>query len=95
MIYTPFFYSEQVLVGNGITCFGNGITSLTIFGIKHKIIIYFHSFFSATLQNTMTSCSTKKQLYWPIIVHTVRISHLIQDQSKAVIEVIIFNSTMA
>ena len=77
----PFFYSEQVLVGNGITCYGNGITSLTIFGIKHKIIIDTNFFFSARLQNTITSCSTKKkkQLYWPIIVHTVqrRISHLI------------------
>ena len=44
-------------------------------------------FFSARLQNTITSCSTKKQLYWPITVHKVQrcTSHLIQDQLKAVI----------
>ena len=60
MIPIPFYYSEQVLVGNGITCNSNGITSLTIFGIKHQIIIA-HFFFSARLQNTITSCSTKKK----------------------------------
>ena len=52
MIYILFFYSEQVLVGNGITCYGNGMTSLTIFGIKHKIIIDTHFSFSTKLQNT-------------------------------------------
>ena len=60
MIHIPFYYSEQVLVGNGITCNSNGITSLTIFGIKHQIIIDAHFFFSARLRNTITSCSTKK-----------------------------------
>ena len=82
--------SEQVLVGNGITCYSNGITRLTIFWIKHKIIIATIFFFSSILQNTITSCSTKKQLYRPIIVHTVQrsISHLFQDQSKAVIELL-------
>ena len=61
MIYIPFFYSGQVLVGNGIACYGNGITSLTIFGIKHQIIIDTHFFFSARLHNTITSCSTIKK----------------------------------
>ena len=61
MIYIPFFYSEQVWVGNGITCYGNGITSLTFFGIKHKIIIDTHLFFSARLQITITSCSNNKK----------------------------------
>ena len=55
-ICVPFFYNEQVSVGNGITCYGNGIacygngitcygngiTSLTVFGIKHQIIIDTH-----------------------------------------------------
>ena len=39
MICIPFFCSEQVLVSNGIVCYGNGITSRTVFRIKHHIII--------------------------------------------------------
>ena len=56
MICITFFYSEQVLIGNGITCYGNRITSLAIFGIKYLIIIDTNFFFSAKLQNTITSC---------------------------------------
>ena len=70
-------------LGGGITCYGNKIT---IFGIKHEIIIDTGFSSSARLQNTCSN--SKMQLYW--IVYTVQwgISYVIQDQLSAVIELL-------
>jgi hypothetical protein len=83
IIYAPFFYSVQVLVGNRITWCGNKTIRQTIFGITHQIGTHCQQDIDRAV---FPSSNLKKQLHWLIIIHNI--SYLIQDQLKAFVELL-------